>query len=325
MFRMSIIYWVSVSKTLFNTNEVNIKMKEFLITGGTGLVGSHLVDAIHSTDSHITILTRQDRQNLDDKITYVNWSKEGWEDKVPDHIDIVINLAGASLNKRWTDEYKQTLMLSRIQATQSLYELFEHKGKFPGILFNASAVGYYTPDVHRTYTELSKCDPHDFLSDITYQWERFARKFEQHDTRVIIGRFGMVLSDEGGALPTMELPYRFYLGGKLGTGFQWYSWIHITDLTRAILFLINQDDASGVFNMTTPIAERQNLFGYVLARAMHKPHELWVPSALLRLVLGQRATIILDTQKAIPNRLDAYGFKFAYPDLKSALDSLVHE
>lgn len=298
-------------------------MKEFLITGGTGLVGSHLIDAIYDTDSHITILTRQDRQNLDENITYVNWTKEGWEDQVPDHIDIVINLAGATLNKRWTNEYKQTLMLSRIQSTQALYDLFKQKGYFPAILFSASAVGYYRPDYHRTYTELSQCDPHDFLSDITYQWERFARKFEQHGTRVIIGRFGMVLSDQGGALKTMELPYRFYLGGKLGNGFQWYSWIHIDDLTRAILYLINEDEAAGVFNLTTPVAERQNLFGYTLAREMHKPHESWVPSLLLRLVLGQRATIVLDTQKAIPNRIEALGFEFIYPNLKSALDSLV--
>lgn len=117
-------------------------MKEFLITGGTGLVGSHLVDAIHDTDSHITILTRQDRHNLDDKITYVNWEKEGWEEKVPNHIDIVINLAGASLNNRWTDDYKRELMLSRIRSTQALFELFEHKGTHPSVLFNASAVGY---------------------------------------------------------------------------------------------------------------------------------------------------------------------------------------
>lgn len=300
-------------------------MKEFLITGGTGLVGSHLIDAIHDTDSHITILTRQDRHNLDDKITYVNWEKEGWEQKVPNHIDIVINLAGASLNNRWTDEYKRELMLSRIRSTQALFELFKHKGTHPSVLFNASAVGYYRPDFHRTYTELTKCDPHDFLSDITYQWERLARQFEKLGTRVIIGRFGMILSDEGGALPTMKLPYKFYFGGKLGTGFQWYSWIHITDLTRAILYLINDSKAEGVFNLTAPVSERQNLFGYTLAREMHKPHETWVPSLILRLVLGQRATIILDTQKAIPNRLQAHGFNFAFPNLKAALDNLVRE
>ncbi|MGV3134837.1 TIGR01777 family oxidoreductase, partial [Staphylococcus simulans] len=140
-------------------------------------------------------------------------NKEGWEDQVPYHIDIVINLAGATLNKRWTDEYKQTLMLSRIQATQALYELFAHKGKFPEILFNASAVGYSRPDIHLTYTELSPCDPPYFLSDITYHWERFARKFEQPQPRFILGVFGMGRSEQGPALPEWGLPFRFYAGG----------------------------------------------------------------------------------------------------------------
>ncbi|MEO4433928.1 epimerase, partial [Staphylococcus aureus] len=111
------------------------------------------------------------------------------------------------LNKRWTPEYKQTLMLSRIQSTQALYELFKSRNKAPKALFNASATGYYPPDLFMSYTEVYKTLPFDFLSDIVYQWERFAQQFEQLGTRVVIGRFGIILSNEGGALQTMKLPY----------------------------------------------------------------------------------------------------------------------
>ena len=298
-------------------------MKNYLITGGTGMVGTQLVEAIVQSDSHITILTRQDKTTSHPKITYVNWSKPDWEAQVP-NIDIVINLAGASLNKRWTKSYKQKIMVSRLQSTQALFELFEGREQKPSVFFNASAVGYYKPDLYRTYTELYKTLPFDFLSEVVYQWERLARQFESLGTRVVIGRFGMVLSNEGGALPMMKLPYEFYVGGKIGSGRQWYSWIHIDDLTRAILHTINTEDAHGVFNFTAPIVEHQNLFGYTLARISHRPHYTWVPSIALRIILGQMSTVILDTQKVIPNKLQAIDFKFKYPDLKIALEDLIH-
>ncbi|NQD98323.1 TIGR01777 family oxidoreductase, partial [Staphylococcus xylosus] len=286
-------------------------------------VGTQLVEAIVQSDAHITILTRQDRTTSHPKITYVNWSKPNWEAQVPD-IDIVINLAGASLNKRWTKSYKQKIMVSRLQSTQALFELFDGREQKPSVFFNASAVGYYKPDLYRTYTELYKTLPFDFLSEVVYQWERLARQFESLGTRVVIGRFGMILSNEGGALPMMKLPYEFYVGGKIGSGRQWYSWIHIDDLTRAILHTINTEDAQGVFNFTAPIVEHQNLFGYTLARVSHRPHYTWVPSLALRIILGQMSTVILDTQKVIPNKLQAIDFKFKYPDLKIALEDLVH-
>ncbi|MGJ5714552.1 TIGR01777 family oxidoreductase [Staphylococcus equorum] len=297
-------------------------MKHYLITGGTGMVGTQLVEAIKQSDAHITILTRQDKSTSHPKITYVNWSKTNWESQIPD-IDIVINLAGASLMKRWTKEHKQAIMLSRLQSTQALFDLFKNRKQKPSVFFNASAVGYYKPDYDRTYTELYKSLPFDFLSEVVYQWERRARQFESLGTRVVIGRFGMILAEDGGALPLMKLPYEFYLGGKLGSGRQWYSWIHLDDLTRAILYTINNENAYGVFNFTAPIVEHQNLFGYTLARVTHRPHFTWVPALALRLALGQMSTVVLDTQKVIPNKLQAIDFKFKYPDLKIALEDLV--
>lgn len=297
-------------------------MRQFLITGGTGMVGSHLVNELKKQDAHVTILTRSDKESDEPKISYVNWSKEGWEDQVPD-IDVVINLAGATLNKRWTPSYKQLIMTSRIQSTQALVDLFTQREHKPEVLFNASAMGYYPPNLYHSYTEMYQTLPFDFLSDVVYQWERFAKRFEAFGTRVVVGRFSMILSADGGALQTMKLPYKYFVGGKLGSGFQWYSWIHIEDLVSAILFIIDHPQAKGPFNLASPIAERQNLFGYTLARAMHKPHETWAPSLAMRAVLGEMSTVVLDTQKVLPNKLDALGFNFKYPNLKLALEDLI--
>ena len=173
-----------------------------------------------------------------------------------------------------------------------------------------------------SYTEVYKTLPFDFLSDIVYQWERFAQQFEQLGTRVVIGRFGIILSNEGGALQTMKLPYEYYIGGKLGSGQQWYSWIHINDLIQAILFLINKESASGPFNLTAPIPERQNLFGYTLARAMHKPHETWAKSCNASHTWSNVNSSI-GYSKVLPNKIQALGFQFKYSNLKMALEDLI--
>ncbi|BCU51714.1 uncharacterized protein ACUW9N_000968 [Staphylococcus auricularis] len=296
-------------------------MKHYLITGGTGLIGRRLVNVLKETDAHLTILTRKDRQSDHPKITYINWQQAGWQDNVPD-IDIVINLAGETLNQRWTPEAKRNIMLSRLKATQALYDLFASRSHKPSTLFNASAIGFYKPDLTRTYTELYRTQPFDFLSDVVYQWERLARQFEAFGTRVVIGRFGIVLANEGGAFPMMKLPYKLFAGGKLGSGRQWYSWIHITDLIRAILYTVHEPFAQGVFNMTAPIPERQNLFGYTIGRSINRPHYSWVPTFVLRTVLGEMSTVLVDTQKVLPNHLQAIDFNFVYPNLKVALDAL---
>ncbi|MCU5745861.1 TIGR01777 family oxidoreductase [Staphylococcus sp. SQ8-PEA] len=297
-------------------------MSNYLITGGTGMVGSEIVEKLKSQGHHVYILTRQDKTNSDSQIEFINWSKEGWKSKVP-HIDVVINLAGASLMQRWTVQNKRTIMLSRMNSTQALYDLFAEREDRPHTLFNASAVGAYPPDYHRTYTENYRTLPFDFLSDVVYQWERHAGKLENLGVRVVLGRFGIILSDKGGSLPLMTKPYKYYVGGKLGSGRQWYSWIHIEDLVRGVIHLINDDHAKGVFNMTAPIPERQNLFGYTIARVMDRPHYTWVPAPVMKLALGQMSTVVLDTQKVVPNKLDAHGFEFKFKNLKLALEDLL--
>lgn len=299
-------------------------MTHFLITGGTGLVGSQLVEKLLAyKENKIFILTRSDKTSETKGVTFINWQKKHWENQVP-YIDVVINLAGATLNHYWTDSHKQQMMQSRIQSTHALYHLFNSRAQQPSVLFNASAMGYYPPSLTQAYTEQFKTLPHDFLSEIVYQWERQADHFAKLGTRVIKGRFGLILSDQGGALPMMSLPYRYFVGGKIGHGKQWYSWIHLEDLVQSILFLIQHPEAKGVYNLSAPLPETQNDFGTTLGKVLHRPHYTRVPSFVLRLILGEMSTLILDTQYMIPERLQSMSFHFQYPNLKDALENIYH-
>ncbi|SUM56857.1 NAD dependent epimerase/dehydratase family protein [Staphylococcus microti] len=297
-------------------------MTNYLITGGTGLVGQHLIKhLLQSSGNMIYVLTRSSKQSDQRQITYINWSHDNWQHQVPD-IDIVINLAGATLNHYWTPTHKQRMMTSRIQTTRALYDLFRVRDKAPSVLFNASAIGYYPPSQSTIYTEETQQSPHDLLSEIVYQWERQASLFHNIGTRVIYGRFGLILSKDGGALPKMALPYHFFVGGKLGNGLQPYSWIHIDDLVTAIHYLIETPSAHEAYNLTAPNPVTQHQFGQALQEVLHRPHYTKVPSIMLRLLLGQMATLLLDTQYVLPQRLIQQGFTFQYPKLNDALNEL---
>lgn len=300
-------------------------MTTYLISGGTGLIGQQLINKLSTSKTHhIYILTRTTRHSDNPQITYINWNEESWEQQVP-NVDIVINLAGATLSRYWTKGYKQKMMTSRIQSTRALFDLFSTREKAPKVMFNASAIGYYPPSNTAVYTETTQTAPHDFLSEIVYQWERQANHFNQLGTRVIIGRFGLVLSNQGGAWPSMSLPYRFFIGGKLGNGKQPYSWIYIDDLVNAIVYLIHTSDTTGVFNLTAPNPVTQHEFGLKIQQVLKRPHYTRAPQNLLRLLLGEMATLLIDTQYVLPERLTESEFQFQYPHLTQALQALHHD
>ncbi|UXR74364.1 TIGR01777 family oxidoreductase [Staphylococcus sp. IVB6238] len=298
-------------------------MTTYLISGGTGLVGQHLTEhLLKSEENTIYILTRSTHDSNHPQLHYINWQEPEWQQQVP-AIDVVINLAGATLNHYWTKTHKQLMMTSRIQTTYALFDLFKSREQVPRVIFNASAIGYYPPSNTAIYTETFQRQPHDFLSEIVYQWERQARQFEQLGTRVISGRFGIVLSGKGGALPVMTLPYRLWIGGKLSDGNQPYSWIHIDDLIHAILFLIHQENAKGAINLTAPYPVTQHHFGLNIQKVLHRPHYMRVPKWVLRLILGEMSTLILETQYVKPQRLLELGYQFKYPKLTEALEQLL--
>lgn len=286
-----------------------------LITGGTGLVGHALVNVFD--DAEIYILTRSDKASSH-RIHYINWSHEGWLDKVPE-VDLVINLAGASLNKRWTEEHKEAIVKSRVESTRKLAEYFQRSTAF---FITASAVGYYPPSKRLTYTERDEFLAFDFLSETVHRWEHEAQKIEAaHHVPTAYCRFGVVFSNEGGALPLMVLPYRLFGGGTIASGRQPYSWIHIDDLARGIKYIYEQQ-ATGIYNMTAPEPVTQQALGQVIAQTIHRPHWTALPAPLFNLVLGEQAIMVTKGQRVLPDHLKEIGFNFTYPTIKQAVEHL---
>lgn len=295
-------------------------MVKVLMTGGTGLVGRAIQKQLSSNDE-IYVLTRSDKDNHDN-VTYINWSNDNNMNNVPD-VDVVINLAGASLNNRWTEAHKDAIQKSRIESTNKLRPLIKQMNTKP-MLLNASAVGYYPPSDTESYNELDSFESFDFLSETVHLWERAAHEIENEGIDVAYMRFGVIFSNKGGALPLMIKPYQFFAGGPIGKGNQPYSWIHIEDLVRAILY-IYKHHLTGVYNLTAPYPVTQQHLGKIIAETLRRPHYFYTPKVLLNFVLGEQAMMVTKGQKVFPKKLLSHGFHFKYPNAKVALAELLDQ
>jgi uncharacterized protein (TIGR01777 family) len=298
-------------------------MKIF-ITGGTGFVGRGLTQSLIGSGHHVTLLTRSLRKSgsHSPKILLVegdSTQKGGWQEYVREH-EAVINLAGASIFSRWTGKTKRILRESRILTTRNLVETLE--GSRVKAFFSTSAIGYYGFHEDGELTESSPPGT-DFLAQLAADWEKEALKAEEFGIRVILTRFGIVLGEEGGALGQMIPLFRRYLGGPLGNGSQWFSWIHRNDLTRAYLFLLNRPEISGPVNFTAPNPVRNRDLAAALGRVLNRPARLPAPGFMLRLVLGEFGSVLLKGQKVIPQKLLQGGFLFRFPKIEEALAEIL--
>lgn len=297
---------------------------KILITGGTGFIGRRLV--AHLKVAHeVVVLTRQgsrayellghDVTLLDslDRLDHLN------------DVDVVINLAGEPIAAgRWSEPRKQLLCNSRWLLTEQLVDLIKLSNRPPRLLLNASAIGWYGRQGDEPLDE-GFDQPHDeFTHRLCQRWEQLALQARGPRTRVCILRIGLVLGPDGGALPRLLPPYRLGLGGPMGSGRQVMSWIHIQDLVRAMLFLLEHDECDGIFNGTAPQPVDNNSFSQHLARSLRRPHLLRVPAGVLRLLMGESADLLLTGQHVVPARLQQAGFHFTYPELPQALDNLLH-
>ena len=272
----------------------------------------------------MTVITRHPQavqRQLPEGVGAVGWDDEGrWRDQVAG-ADVVVNLAGATISRRWTRAYRQRILESRLRATRSIADAMAGVGR-PQVLITASAVGYYGSEPERTLTE-DDGPGHDFLATVAAQWEAAAQAVASDDVRVVRLRIGTVLGVTGGALPRLLLPLRLGLGGPLGSGKQWLSWIHLDDLVRLILFAAETPALAGPVNATAPHPVTNEEFTRVLARLLGRPAWLRVPGWLLRLVLGEMATLLLEGQRVLPVRALAAGFDFRFPELEPALRDLL--
>lgn len=293
------------------------------ITGGSGFVGKEITNQLTENGHEVYILTRSSKPS-NDLVHMVKWLGEG--DKPEEQlngVDAWINLAGASINEgRWTEEQKQKIYDSRMKATDEVLRIIEAVSEKPTVLINASAIGIYPPSEQATYTEQSSSRGSDFLAETVEEWEKKAFQAEKYGTRVACGRFGIILGKNEGALPLMALPYKMGIGGKVGTGNQWVSWVHVSDVAKAILYAIDNDDFTGPFNVTSPDPKQMNDFGKILGEILNRPHWIPVPSFALKLALGDKSQLVLEGQRVLPDKLLTHGFKFSYPDLQQALKNI---
>jgi hypothetical protein len=292
------------------------------ITGGMGFVGQHICRHLLHTGHQVTACGRSEKQDklAHPDFTYlsIDTSKKGdWQKQISE-FDTIINLAGVSIFKRWTDTYKQSIYNTRIQTTRNLVSAMSNNA----CLFNASAVGYYGPCQEDAISE-SHPPGKDFLAVVCKDWEAEALKAKTKNCRVIIGRFGIVLGHGGGALQSMLPAFRLMLGGPIGTGKQWVPWIHIHDLCRALIFLTENADDDGIFNFCAPQPIRNSTFTRELGKALNRPAVIPAPAFMVRLIFGELAETLLTGQKAIPEHLLKKEFSFHFPGIEQSLSDLL--
>lgn len=293
------------------------------ITGGSGFVGQELTKQLIECGHDVYILTRSGKAS-NGPAKNVKWLTDGEKPELTlNGIDAWVNLAGASINEgRWDEAQKENIHTSRMVATDEVLRIIQEVTKKPSVLVNASAIGLYPASEHASYTEQSMERASDFLSKTVQNWEEKAFQAEKLGLRVAAGRFGIVLGKNQGALPIMALPYKMGVGGKVGTGTQWVSWVHVSDVAKAIIYVIENNDFDGPFNLTSPDPKQMGDFGRILGKVLHRPHWIPVPSIALKLALGDKSRLVLEGQRVMPEKLLMHGFKFTYPELSKALENI---
>lgn len=298
-----------------------------LMTGATGLIGNQLGIALVKDGHQVTVLSR--RGNASDLCFPAKCLAWDHVHPLPESVllpqsesfDAVIHLAGEPVSQRWNNSVKQKIRDSRIKSTKALVASFSRKAQLPRIWINASAIGYYG-DAGQNPVDESTPAGHDFLPKICADWEQSVETLPDTVRRVFL-RFGVVFSNEGGALPKMMLPFIYGLGGKIGSGDSFLSWIHIEDSIAAILYALKNESISGPMNVVAPTPVSNKILTTELSKQLGMPAVFPVPKFILRCVLGEMSSIILSSAKVLPKSLIDSGFKFKFPDITSALQDLL--
>ena len=297
-----------------------------LLTGGTGFVGSALRESLTQKGHEVVILTRQaSRENQPGiRTRYASWNPNQsgpWEREL-DGVDGVVNLAGEPIvGKRWTPEQKQKIVESRVGATHAIVEAIRNAKRKPLFLINASAIGYYGPHGNEELTEESPRG-NDFLGETSQKWEAEALRAEELAIRVVRIRIGIVLEIGGGALAKMLPPFQWGLGGPLGSGNQWMSWIHRKDLIGLIHWAVEKKEIRGALNATAPAPATMKEFAQTLGRVLRRPAFFPVPEFAVKLLLGEMSDVLLKGQRVLPKRALATGYTFQFPKLEPALKEI---
>ena len=301
------------------------------ITGATGFVGSRLVERLQKQGMKILVLTRNTASARRlfpanvypdvEVIAYTPAASGSWQNEIA-NCQGIVNLAGSPISEgRWTTERKQEILNSRKLTTQKIVEAIVNSSTKPQVLVNASAIGYYGTSETATFDENSPSS-NDFLSEVCQVWETEAQKVTDNNVRLVILRFGIVLG-MGGALGKMITPFKLFAGGPIGSGEQWFSWIHIDDMVGLILHALTNSEMSGVYNGTAPKPVRMAELSTTMGKVMNRPSWLPVPAFAIEAMLGDGAVVALEGQKVLPKRTLESGFKYQYSDLEPALKEIL--
>jgi uncharacterized protein (TIGR01777 family) len=296
------------------------------ITGATGFVGSRLVQKLQKQGHQPLILTRNREAALKafptmEVVTYTPTESGSWQDAIAG-CDALVHLAGEPIaQNRWTPKQKEEILNSRKLSTQKIVEAISKANPKPTVLVNASAIGYYGTSETATFDETSPSG-NDFLAEVCQAWEAEAQKVKEAGVRLVILRLGIVLGD-GGALAKMIPPFQLFAGGPIGTGRQWFSWIHRDDLVNLILEALTRSDLEGVLNATAPNPVRMSELCQTLGETLNRPSWLPVPGFALEALLGEGSKLVLEGQQVLPKRTTSYGFKYQYLTVKEALAEIL--
>ncbi|MCY4617630.1 MAG: TIGR01777 family oxidoreductase [Chloroflexi bacterium] len=289
-----------------------------VITGASGLIGGALVGQLRQRGVSVTAVSRNPRAHS--ALSGVNWTNwDGLTDAVSGAAGVV-HLAGEGIvDQRWSKARKEALRNSRIDTTRRVVTAIQEAGEKPSVLISASAIGYYGNQVERESTESAPAGD-DFLAQLCVDWEAEAQGAE---VRTVNARLGIVMSTEGGALPQLLFPFRLGLGGPIGLGRAWWSWIHIDDAVGVILHALENNQVEGAINLTAPNPVRNREFSSSLGRALGRPALMPVPPLALKLMLGEGASVLLASQRILPTRTLDLGYRFKFTEIDAALQDLV--
>jgi hypothetical protein len=293
----------------------------FLITGGSGFLGSALASRLLRDGHEVVVLTRDGgAASVVTGARALPWDGRSagtwWREA--DGCEAIVHLAGENIGGgRWTRSRKERIRASRLESGAALVEAIGHMRRRPSVLVQSSGVGYYGEGGAEVLTESAPVGG-DFLGRLAAQWETSTAAVEGLGVRRAMARTGLVLAAHGGALPRMALPFRAFVGGRLAGGNQWLPWIHLEDEVQALRFLVETAAARGPFNLVAPGIVRQLDFARLLAAALRRPCWLPVPAVALRIALGEMADLLLRSQRAVPAALGRLGFRFQFPELAGA-------
>ena len=302
--------------------------KRIIITGATGLIGKKLANALISRGDEVIIFSRDSEKAktiFPNAIECVEWDyhkPDLWKSKI-ENADAVIHLAGINLfSKRWNDDFKNAVLESREASTKNLVEAIKSCAKKPEVFISASGIGYYG-DSGETVLNENSPKGNDFLSDVCGVWESESRKIGEYGIRNVQIRTGLVLSPEDGALKQMLPPFKFFIGGPLGNGKQWSSWLHINDIVGIYLHAIHNENVSGAVNAATQNPVRMKEFAKTIGKVLKRPSLFPVPKFILKIVVGEAAEVVTASQRIDANKIVDSGYQFKFDNLEKALKDLL--